>query len=76
MFLPERAKEIAELTGASAVGEISSTFDQVRCDFQDCGGCSLTDGFEELNTDEMDVAGVLLALNPGLDRRHAGRDER
>ena len=37
-------------------------------------GDNLADGFEELNADEMDTAGVLLALDSGLDRRHAGGD--
>ena len=39
-------------------------------------GDNLADGFEELHADEMDIAGVLLAFNPGLDRRHAGGDQR
>ncbi len=37
-------------------------------------GDNLSDGLEELNADEMDIAGVLFAFNSGLDRRHAGGD--
>ena len=38
-------------------------------------GDNLSDGLEELNADEVDVAGVLLAFDPGLKGGHAGGDE-
>lgn len=36
----------------------------------------LTDGFEELDADEVHIAGVLLSLDPSLNRRHASGNQR
>ena len=39
-------------------------------------GNKSADGLEEFHADEVHIAGVLLAFNPGLDRWHAGGDKR
>jgi hypothetical protein len=36
----------------------------------------LADGLEELHADEVHVTGVLLSFNTGLNRRHAGGNQR
>jgi hypothetical protein len=50
-----------------------STF--ARWDARCCPLKTSSDGFEELDADEMDVAGFLLTFYASLNRRHPRRDQ-
>jgi hypothetical protein len=70
-YCPKRPSQWSDLAGGVSLEKSVPLFTNLGATYRIAEGDNLTNGFEELHADEMDIAGVLLAFNPSLDRRHA-----
>jgi hypothetical protein len=73
-YRPQPARWKSNLLGSASLEKSVPLLTKLGVIYRIAEGDNLADGFEELNAEEMDIAGVLLALDSGLDRRHAGGD--
>jgi hypothetical protein len=70
------ARERGDLNERVRLGNSVPLLTKLGAIYRIAEGNKSADGLEEFHADEVHIASVLLAFNPGLNRRHAGGDQR